>query len=331
MSSGIPDYGPNIIAALWTCTPLAFLFLSLRLFCKFYKRALPFWDDYILVVSWCILLSTSALITLDVRDGFGKHEIDIIAEHGVEALTRIGMRDDIVGFLVPFAIAWSKTSFAVTLLNIDKGRIRIVIWAIIVSTNLLLVMAAFSFLFQCSPVEKLWNPTVPGTCWPDMNRVLSMLASAYSGFMDFVLALLPWTFIWKLNLRREEKIGVAAAMSMGIFAGTTAIVKCYYLHNLYSVDFFYAGGNLAIWGTAEVATTIMASSIPVLRVLIRDVASAASRNHRSSPHVGRSLASQGSGATEKNHSPSTYVEHEPLPSFGALGGAGSKWSTEMTS
>lgn len=92
-----------------------------------------------------------------------------------------------------------------------------------------------------------------------------------------------------------------------------------------------AGGNLAIWGTAEVATTIMASSIPVLRVLIRDVASAASRNHRSSPHVGRSLASQGSGATEKNHSPSTYVEHEPLPSFGALGGAGSKWSTEMTS
>ena len=131
------------------------------------------------------------MITLDVRDGFGKHEIDIIAEHGVEALTRIGMRDDIVGFLVPFAMAWSKTSFAVTLLNIDKGRIRLVIWAIIISTNLLLVMAAFSFLFQCSPVEKLWNPRVPGTCWPDMNRVLSMLASAYSGFMDFVLALLP--------------------------------------------------------------------------------------------------------------------------------------------
>lgn len=31
------------------------------------------------------------------------------------------------------------------------------------------------------------------------------------------------------------------------------------------------GGNLVIWGSAEVATTIMAASIPVLRVLIRDI------------------------------------------------------------
>ncbi|KAI1764990.1 hypothetical protein GGR53DRAFT_491734 [Hypoxylon sp. FL1150] len=318
MDSGAPNHGPNIIAALWTCTPLAFLFLSLRLFCKFHKRALPFWDDYILIISWCILLSSSILVTLDVRDGFGKHTIDVIAESGIEALGRIGLRDHIVGFLTPFAIAWSKTSFAVTLLYIDKGKIKIVIWAIIVSTNLLLTMAAFSFLFQCTPVEKLWNTMVPGTCWPNMNIVVGMLASAYSGFMDFVLALLPWSFIWKLNLRRNEKVGVAAAMSMGIFAGTTAIVKCYYLQNLYSVDFFYDGGNLAIWGAAEVSTTIMASSIPVLRVLVRDVASSASRNHRSVPHVGSSLNAQGSKVTEKDHGASTIVEHEPLPPFEGL-------------
>ncbi|XXG96026.1 hypothetical protein Hte_002303 [Hypoxylon texense] len=168
-------------------------------------------------------------------------------------------------------------------------------------------MAAFSFLFQCSPVEKLWNPMVPGTCWPNLNSVVGMLASAYSGFMDFVLALLPWSFILNLNLRRKEKIGVAAAMSMGIFAGATAIVKCYYLQNLYSVDFFYDGGNLAIWGAAEVSTTIMASSIPVLRVLVRDVASAASRDHHSVPHLDGPLKTLGSRETEKNHSASINV------------------------
>ncbi|KAI6088559.1 hypothetical protein F4821DRAFT_268795 [Hypoxylon rubiginosum] len=315
MSLTVPNHGPNIIAAVWTCTPLAFLFLSLRLFCKFYKRTLPFWDDYLLIVSWCIFLSTSILVTLDVRDGFGKHTVDVIDEHGVEALVRIGLRDHIVGFLYLFAIAWSKTSFAVTLLHIVKGKLRAVIWAIIVSTNVLLMMAAFSFIFQCRPIEKLWDPMVPGTCWPDMNSVVSMLASAYSGFMDFVLALLPWTFIWKLNLRRKEKVGVAVAMSMGIFAGSTAIVKCYYLQNLYSIDFFYDGGNLAIWGAAELSTTIMASSIPVLRVLIRDVTSAASRNHRSMPHANSSLESEGSKATENNHSITAKAEHEPLPSF----------------
>jgi hypothetical protein len=34
--------------------------------------------------------------------------------------------------------------------------------------------------------------------------------------MDFVLALLPWKVIWKLQMKRKEKAGVAIAMSMGI-------------------------------------------------------------------------------------------------------------------
>ena len=123
------------------------------------------------------------LVTLDVRDGFGKPTVYVIAESGIAGVSRISLRDHIVGFLTPFAIAWSKTSFGVTLLHIIKGKLKIVVWAIIISTNLLFTIAAFTFLFQCKPVEKLWNPMVPGTCWPNVNSVLGLLASAYSGFM----------------------------------------------------------------------------------------------------------------------------------------------------
>ncbi len=38
----------------------------------------------------------------------------------------------------------------------------------------------------------------------------------YSGIMDFVLALLPWKVIWKLQMKRKEKVGIALAMSMGV-------------------------------------------------------------------------------------------------------------------
>jgi hypothetical protein len=41
-------------------------------------------------------------------------------------------------------------------------------------------------------------------------------APAYSGVMDIFLALLPWPIIWKLQMKRKEKIGVALAMSMGV-------------------------------------------------------------------------------------------------------------------
>jgi hypothetical protein len=40
--------------------------------------------------------------------------------------------------------------------------------------------------------------------------------AAYSGAQDFVLALLPWTIVWKLQMRKKEKLGVAFAMSLGI-------------------------------------------------------------------------------------------------------------------
>jgi hypothetical protein len=39
---------------------------------------------------------------------------------------------------------------------------------------------------------------------------------AYSGAQDFVLALLPWTLVWNLQMRKKEKIGVAFAMSLGV-------------------------------------------------------------------------------------------------------------------
>jgi hypothetical protein len=39
---------------------------------------------------------------------------------------------------------------------------------------------------------------------------------AYSALMDFTLALLPWTFLSQLRMRKKEKIGVGIAMSMGV-------------------------------------------------------------------------------------------------------------------
>ena len=41
--------------------------------------------------------------------------------------------------------------------------------------------------------------------------------TAYSAFMDFVLAALPWPIIINLQMRTSEKIGISVGMSMGIW------------------------------------------------------------------------------------------------------------------
>ncbi|KAK4673884.1 hypothetical protein QC763_115860 [Podospora pseudopauciseta] len=68
----------------------------------------------------------------------------------------------------------------------------------------------------------------------------------------------------------REKIGVAIAMSMGIFAGITCIVKLTTVKVLEEGDFSYNSLPLVLWGFIEPACTIMAASIPMLRHLFKN-------------------------------------------------------------
>jgi hypothetical protein len=54
-------------------------------------------------------------------------------------------------------------------------------------------------------------------------------------------------------------------------AGATSIVRCINVRLLYEEDFTYEAGILAMWTAAELSVTIIAASIPVLRILIRNI------------------------------------------------------------
>ncbi|KAK4150474.1 hypothetical protein C8A00DRAFT_46134 [Chaetomidium leptoderma] len=82
-------------------------------------------------------------------------------------------------------------------------------------------------------------------------------------------ALFPWVNC--TPMKQKEKIGVGVAMSMGVFAGITGLVNVSRIPNMLSKD-FADGVDLWLWGNAEATVTIIAASIPMLRVMIRDAA-----------------------------------------------------------
>lgn len=59
--------------------------------------------------------------------------------------------------------------------------------------------------------------------------------SAYSALCDFILAFLPWKMIFNLQMKRSERIGVALALSMGVLAGITGVMKAYTGYGLLDV------------------------------------------------------------------------------------------------
>ncbi|KAI0843255.1 hypothetical protein F5Y06DRAFT_254422 [Hypoxylon sp. FL0890] len=268
-----PSAGHWVNAVIWVLISLATTFLGLRVFCKHKRGRGLWWDDWILIASWVVLLASGIISSICVAVVFFEHsQDDRMGGHDV------GLLATITGTLFFISAIWSKTSFALTLTRIAGPRLKILLRIIVISMNGITCVSVVLRWLQCRPVRLIWDSDAHGTCWNrDLILGVTIFAASYSAFMDFVLAGLPWPIIIKLQMRTSEKIGISVAMSMGVCAGITAIVKCTKFSVLKSDNFADDVFELSIWSIAEIATTIMAASIPVLRALVREATGTSGR------------------------------------------------------
>ncbi|KAJ2903533.1 hypothetical protein MKZ38_009755 [Zalerion maritima] len=152
----------------------------------------------------------------------------------------------------------SKTCFALflTLLRIADGWLKILVLFIIATMAIVMGGSAVLVWLRVDIEIRIFTFTI---------------TTSYSGAMGIIFAFLPWNIIWSLFMSRKEKLGVAFAMSIGVFAGAASIVKVFYVESLRSTD-PTDSVTLVTFGAAESAITIIAASILILRTLIRDPA-----------------------------------------------------------
>ncbi|KAH8885743.1 hypothetical protein GQ53DRAFT_877182 [Thozetella sp. PMI_491] len=256
----LDDRGPALQVGQWLLTSGAFAFLTTRIYCKVKRHRRIHSDDILLIIAWFFLLASAITNTLEIiLFGFGKHA-NVARPTNLRTLVLTGNLS--ITFTV-VSLSASKTSWALTLSRLTSGWIRGMIWFTIVTINLLFTATAFVYWLGCIP-------QITHTCLdPRVGMYLSIATTAYSGFMDVVFAVLPWWILRPLEASRSDKISVAVAMSMGIFAATAAFLKCASMPELLSSDFSYVGVTLTFWGFSEMAVTIMAASTPMLWVLVR--------------------------------------------------------------
>ncbi|CAI4212389.1 unnamed protein product [Parascedosporium putredinis] len=250
----------NMIAtfngSIWMLAGLSGFFFFLRLYCKITRHRGLWWDDYLMGASWVTIVISCIFGSISTTMGFGKHswDIDMTGDEWPKTLFIMNM----TGFWSIWAAAWSKTSFAMTLLRLSSAastKIKWFIWFWVVTVNVGLTLAAIFMWTQCTPTKKVWDSRIEGTCWSGAVIVAyNSWISVWSGMADIVLAVVPWWVISRQSMNFKEQIGLLICMSLGIFAGLTSIVKSTPLLN--------------ILGIAEGAVCIMAASIPVLRALL---------------------------------------------------------------
>ncbi len=69
-------------------------------------------------------------------------------------------------------IGVGKLAVGTFLLRIIRNKVQIAfIHVCLVITVIITLFASITVVVQCSPVEKSWNPTVPGHCWINFSNV----------------------------------------------------------------------------------------------------------------------------------------------------------------
>ena len=159
----------------------------------------------------------------------------------------------------------------------------------------------FGDIFQCFPIEKLWNPSVQGHCISYGKLSFSM--GIVNIVNDFVILILPMPLVWRLQLKRNKKILITVTFMGGTVACIVSIVRLHYTHAVNSTfdsscESFFVSSllylleklklsmlgddvNVGIVSGVELCIGIIAACIPTYRPLFnkffrRDMISGAS-------------------------------------------------------
>jgi hypothetical protein len=171
--------------------------------------------------------------------------------------------------------AWSmvfiKVSFALMLLRISQSKpLRHFLHVMIVLQITLGVYNTLATLLQCVPVHKAWDlvGVVEGKCWSKRAvAISSIVVSVIHILTDFMLALLPISFLRKIQRPLRERVVVGALMGLGFFAGIASIIKIVAAIEFgRDADLMNASISIGMWSVIEELVGFIVICLPCLRI-----------------------------------------------------------------
>ncbi|CAL5869665.1 uncharacterized protein PFLUO_LOCUS3895 [Penicillium psychrofluorescens] len=229
--------GVRAIAVMWAVTFVSFILVPLRLYTRVYIVKALGVDDHVYNLAWVFLLLYTIFLTIAGVHGFGQSIDTLEMDEAVKAvyMEMIGQTFAVLGMAI------AKLSLGIFLLRIViKEWHRISIWVSMISLFVVSVMTAIIFWVQRLPSESIYDPRVKGRTVVGVTP-FSVLLGSWCAAVDFYFALLPWLFIWKLNMKFKEKMSIAIKDTV----------------------------DLIIWSAVELAVTLICVGIPTVRPLYR--------------------------------------------------------------
>ncbi|KAK8084247.1 hypothetical protein PG997_005518 [Apiospora hydei] len=286
----------EIITILSVFSAVATLVVALRI----YTRAIILrsfgTDDAVIIGALILTIGSAVAIGLEGKFGLGTH-------------TWVQPLEDFIPYMKSFYVSIILYNVGLCLIKVSillqyrriftqkltqwmSGGLLgfILAWTVTLSVLLPLV---------CYPVDKFWEPALPGSC-VDQLAVWYVMAGV-NIITDFAIFVIPLPVIKSLQLPTKQKMLLVVVFGLGLF---TCVISCLRIRTLkmasLTKDPNWDNTDAALWSFIELCIGMLTSSLPTLRPLI---AAALPRQFGSSGRRGYQDYSGGEyGASSKSRS-----------------------------
>jgi len=264
----IPEYRRNFCRVFLVVLPaITAVVVVMRFVSRRIGRIRLWWDDWTALIALLCLTITLGCGVASVELGFGLHFWHVEPGNSKPILQLFYITQ--VFYLVKHIAA--KISICAMYLRILVDRwSRITIIGLIASLIIQTLLFLFLVVFQCTPVQSIWDRSIPGFC---LNiQAIGYAGAAFTITYDFIFIVLPLPQLLKLNIALRKKLVLAFLLTLGSVACVASMVRLKFLVTFsHTFDATWDNVEILIWSTLEINLVMICGSLPALRPLLTKV------------------------------------------------------------
>ncbi|KAJ5652021.1 hypothetical protein N7507_009447 [Penicillium longicatenatum] len=256
-----------VISTIFTI--LAALVVSIRLWTRFKLVRSPGLDDLFIFAALLCSFAFYGFILVERHYGLG--------------IAKQQLPDDVITnqlhylwLSVPFynlSLILSKLSALFLFIRIFRTKpfllATYITMGFLIVAGLWMVLSGFIF---CIPISDFWRASPSSTkhCLPKGPVWYSNAAMQI--FSDIVIMILPMPLLYKLQLPRQQKIGIMLVFGVGIFVIATSSARLYQLSTMVNGhDFTKKNAEAAVWSSLESNVSIICACMAPLHPFISNI------------------------------------------------------------
>ncbi|ORY55910.1 uncharacterized protein BCR38DRAFT_461870 [Pseudomassariella vexata] len=237
------------------------IFVAIRIWVRVRREFILGWDDWTLMASYVCCLAVSILMMYSCDYGFGQHIMNLSTENRLMTLKLFYVAQ----IFYKITINLTKASIILLYLRIlVQQYFRITAYVLLAIILAYMVATSASSIWQCSPIQRAWDKSLPGTC---ISLTMNWYANAgFSIATDVLIILLPQHLLWQSSLPTNQKVALMVVFALGLFVTVTSVLRMTTLKtSTTSPDVTYDIAS-TLWTIIEDNLAIVCACLPMCRL-----------------------------------------------------------------